>query len=302
MTFHKASKRRAKLRAAFFGPSGSGKTYTALRVATGIGGRIGLIDSEHCTACKYADHFAFDVLELSGRTIPDYIAAIQEAARAGYDVLVIDSLSHAWQELLAEVDKLAYTKFKGNTWSAWSEGTPKQKKLVNAILAYPGHLIATMRSKTEWAATDDGKGKTRPTRVGLAPEQGKGIEYEFDLLLEMSAEHFGTVIKDRTGQFQDMVIEKPGEEFGRDLAEWLGQGEECAPAEETEEAEAAADSPAKASELARFLAAISQAATEKDLETIGADIKRGGLSKTQKETLGKTWLAKAKEIESRSAA
>jgi len=92
---------------------------------------------------------------------------------------------------------------------------------VNAILTYPGHVIATMRSKTEWSIESDGKGKQKPVRVGLAPEQGKGIEYEFDLLLELSPDHIGRVIKDRTGRFQDELLEKPGEAFGKALAEWL---------------------------------------------------------------------------------
>jgi hypothetical protein len=79
-------------------------------------------------------------------------------------------------------------------------------------LSYPGHIIATMRVATEWSQEKDEKtGKTRPVRVGLKPEQGKGIEYEFDLVIEMSPEHIGTVIKDRTGKFQDAIIEKPDE-------------------------------------------------------------------------------------------
>jgi hypothetical protein len=136
-------------------------------------------------------------------------------------VLIIDSLSHGWQELLQEVDRLAAAKYRGSTWSAWSEGTPKQRALVNAILSFPGHVIATMRSRTEWGVEADAKGKQKPVRIGLAPEQGKGIEYEFDLLLELSPEHLGLVLKDRTGRFQDAVIERPGEEFGQALAAWL---------------------------------------------------------------------------------
>ena len=63
-----------------------------------------------------------------------------------------------------------------------------------------------------------------PRRVGLAPEQGKGIEYEFDLLLEMSQEHICSVIKDRTGKFQDQLLDKPDEKFGKALINWLSEG------------------------------------------------------------------------------
>lgn len=223
--FKKATKEQTKLRCALFGPSGAGKTFSALRMATGIGGPIAFIDTERKSASKYADRFDFDVVDLERRNIESYIEMIQMAGSAGYNVLIIDSLSHAWQELLEEVEKLAQAKYKGNTWSAWSEGTPRQRKLIDAILNFPGHIIATSRSKTEWTnEKDPNTGKNKPVRVGLAPEQGKGIEYEFDLLMEINTEHFATVLKDRTGKYQDQFIEKPDEKFGHELAEWLASG------------------------------------------------------------------------------
>jgi hypothetical protein len=224
MKFQKATKSQAKLRAALFGPSGAGKTYSCLRIATGLGGPIAVIDTERGSASKYADRFEFDVLDLQDKSIEGYTAAIKAAAAGGYPVLVIDSLSHGWQELLAEVDRLAKAKYRGNTWSAWSDGTPKQRRLVDAILSYPGHVLATIRSRTEWTEEKDSNGKMRPVRVGMAPEQGKGIEYEFDVLVELNVDHIANIIKDRSGRFQDKTIEKPGEEFGQELAAWLDQG------------------------------------------------------------------------------
>jgi len=223
--FKRATKRQARLRAAVFGPSGGGKTFSCLRIAAGLagGGRVAVIDTERGSASKYSDRFEFDVMELADQTVQGYVEAIKAAN--GYDVLVIDSLSHGWQSLLEEVEKLAKAKYRGNTWSAWSEGTPLQKKLVESILSFPGHVLATIRSKTEWTTVEDGRGKKVPQRIGMAPEQGKGIEYEFDILLEISTEHIANVIKDRTGKFQDKLIDKPDEEFGRQLALWLSDGE-----------------------------------------------------------------------------
>src|SRR4051812_5781633 len=117
-SFKRASKHSVKLRAAVFGPSGSGKTFSCLRIATGLGGPIAFIDSERGSASKYADRFEFDVCELTDKTIRGYSEKIREAGQAGYGVLVIDSLTHAWQELLESVDELAKTKYRGNTWSA----------------------------------------------------------------------------------------------------------------------------------------------------------------------------------------
>ena len=242
MGFIKATKEAAKLRAAIFGPSGAGKTFTSLRLATGIGGSIALIDSERRTASKYADRFDFDVcnLETGEHRVADYVKAIREAGQAGYNVLIIDSLTHAWQQLLAEVDALAKAKYRGNTWSAWSDGTPLQRSLVDAILDYPGHVIATMRSKTEWTTEASGSGKSAPKRVGLTPEQGKGIEYEFDMLFELSTEHILTVIKDRSGKFQDMCIPDPSEALGAEMAAWLDEGAKPIPMPEQIRAKARA--------------------------------------------------------------
>lgn len=246
LSFKPASKSAARLRLALFGPSGSGKTFTALRLAEGLGGKVAVIDTERGSASKYADRFRFDVLELPSFGIDVYVEAIRAAA--GYDVLIIDSLTHAWHQLLDDVEKLARAKFAGNTWSAWSQGTPKQRGLVDALLAFDGHVIATMRTKTEWStATDERTGKSKPVRVGLAPEQGKGIEYEFDLLGELSPDHVLTIIKDRTGRYQDATLEKPGEQLGRDLAAWLAQGKAPERQPEPAAAEVAAETaePAK---------------------------------------------------------
>lgn len=238
MAFVKATKEQAKLRLALFGPSGSGKTFTSLRIATGLGGPIALVDSERRTARKYSDRFDFAVEELADKSIDSYCKIIREAGEGKFNVLIIDSLSHAWQELLADIDKLAATKFRGNTWSAWSEGTPKQRMLIDTLLDSPCHIIATMRSKTEWVQETGNNGKSKPVKVGLAPEQGKGIEYEFDMLMELSMDHVATITKDRTGQFQDKLIEKPDETFGGELKAWLEQGTVAKPKPSVEVASA----------------------------------------------------------------
>lgn len=285
--FKRATKAAAKLRAAIFGPSGAGKTYTSLRVATGLGGRIAVIDTERGSASKYSDRFTFDVLELEDQSVQGYVDAIKLAAAEGYAVLVIDSLSHGWQSLMEEVDKLAKAKFKGNTWSAWSEGTPQQRKLVKAILDFPGHVLATMRSKTEWTTVDDGRGKKVPQRIGLAPEQGKGVEYEFDILVEISTEHIANVIKDRTGKFQDKLIEKPDEQFGRDLAAWLADG-------------VTPEAPAQAPRIG-WLERVNRATTVDELGRIGDDAdlaeSTGELSATQRERLDRQIEIRQAQIE-----
>lgn len=221
--FKKATKKQAKLRLALFGVSGSGKTYSALRIAKGLGGNIAVIDTENHTACKYSDRFDFDVCECEKASINNLMTLLSDASE--YDVLIIDSLTHAWDELLDEVNRIAKTKFGGNSWSAWSEGTPKQRAFIKALLDFKGHLIVTMRSETTWEVQENDKGKKVPVRIGTAPKQGKSIEYEFDMLINLSQDHTAHILKDRTGKYQDECLELLDENLGKELGEWLSVGE-----------------------------------------------------------------------------
>jgi len=230
--FKKAVRTKLWARVAIYGPSGSGKSYTGLRIATGLakkqGSRIAAIDTENRSLTKYAHIFDIDVCDITDKSIDNLLNVIEYAKNNGYRVLFIDSLTHSWKELLEEVDNIASKYFGGNSWAAWSKGTPKQNKLINALVNFPGHLIVTMRSKTEWTLgteVKNGKEKTKVTRSGTSPEQGKGIEYEFDILLDISQNHVAEIQKDRTGKYQDQFIEKPDEKFGEDLFDWLNSGE-----------------------------------------------------------------------------
>ena len=228
MEFKKAVKTKQWLRLAIDGISGSGKTMSALRIANGmakkINGKIALIDSEHGSAALYADRFEFDTLELNSFQIEDYTGALDAAKKAGYEIVIIDSTSHAWDALLERVDRIGKQKFGGNTWAGWAEGTPLQKKLIEAMLTYPGHIIATCRSKTEYSVDRDDKGKTSIKKVGMAAVQRPGFEYEFTMAMTIDGNHTGMFTKDRTGKFQDKFFEKPDESIGEQLIVWLNEG------------------------------------------------------------------------------
>lgn len=229
--FRKAVKEEAKLLMAVSGPSGAGKTYTALRFATelaGPGGRIAVVDTEHGSASKYADLFSFDTLHMEPPYHPARFAEAARAAKAaGYDVLVIDSLSHAWAGsggALEMVDEEA-KKIKGNSYMAWGAVTPVHRNMVDTIVSVGGpdgmHVIVTMRSKTEYVLEQDARGKTVPRKVGMAPIQRDGTEYEFDVWIEMTIDNDGIVQKTRCPELTGRVFSKPGEEVTDILKEWL---------------------------------------------------------------------------------
>jgi len=225
MEFKKAIKTKSRLRLAIDGVSGSGKTFTALAIASGMGGPVALIDSEHGSASLYADRFEFDTVDLMEFQIENYIEALNAAAEAKYPIVIVDSTSHAWDALVERVDRIANSMTGGNTsFRAWAQGTPLQKQLIEALLNYPGHVIVTCRSKTEYSIDKDDKGKTTINKVGTAAVQRAGFEYEFTMAMTMDSSHIGRVTKDRTGKFQDKFITKPGKDFGQQLIAWLNEG------------------------------------------------------------------------------
>jgi hypothetical protein len=229
--FEKATKRRARARIALDGPAGSGKTMSALRIARGLAGpegKIAVIDTERGSASLYADKIdgGYDVLELQSFSPDNYVAAIGAAVEAGYSVVVIDSLSHAWEGKDGALDmKDRAERRTGNSWTAWREVTPAHNRLVESMLQCPAHVVATMRSRMEHVLELDEKTKKNVVRkVGLAPIQRPGMEYEFSLIGDIDQDHRLIVSKTRCDAFDHAVIDKPGEDFGRKLLAWLNEG------------------------------------------------------------------------------
>lgn len=246
--FKKAERKRAKLRLALSGPSGSGKTYSALLVAKGMGGRIAVIDTEQGSASLYSHLVDFDALELSPPYEPErYIAAIKAAVAGGYDVLIIDSMTHEWDGAggcLESNETLAHARMKGNTWAAWNETTPRHRAFVDCILQSPIHIIATIRSKTETVQGADKK----VVKLGMKTIQRDGTDYEFTTVLDLTHEnHFANASKDRTGLFANPEL--LSEATGRKLLEWLNSGAEVKPEQPPAAPRKAPPPPANGAEL-----------------------------------------------------
>ena len=232
--FKKAVRSQSKLRMTLDGPAGSGKTYTALRFAHTLknGGRIALIDTERGSASKYTGDspdgvvWDFDVLELNTFSPERYTSAIEAAGKMGYSVLVIDSLSHAWEGVGGALE---IKQRVGESWSAWRHVTPIHNRMIDAILQSPMHVITTMRSRMEYVQEVDPSGKTIIRKVGLSPIQRPGMEYEFDLVCDIDWSHIMTVSKSRCTAVADMIVEKPGPDFMNIVKEWLSSGVEYVP-------------------------------------------------------------------------
>lgn len=239
--FKKATREKLKARIAIDGPAGSGKSYTALRFAfalAGPKGRVAVIDTEHRSASKYQGEspdgipFEFDTCELEHYAPTTYTGVIREAGKAGYDVLVIDSLSHGWEGTggaLDQVDRAASRSKSGNSFAAWRDVTPQHREMVETILACPCHVIATMRSKMAYEMETDAKGKVKPVKVGLKPIQREGVEYEFDVVADMDIDHLLTVSKSRCPALDGAKASKPDAVFLAPFVSWLAAGADPVP-------------------------------------------------------------------------
>jgi hypothetical protein len=247
--FQAAQKLQSYLRLALAGPSGSGKSFTGLRFATALAalrqsagqgnGRVAAVDTESGSLSKYVGEpnpdggkFVIDVIPSTywrdgGYTVEKLIEAIKNAQDNGYRVMLIDSLSHFWFAeggLLDRVDKTAKRSNSSNTYFAWKEATPLHNKLVTTILGAEMDIIVSMRTKTEYVV-EQVNGKSVPKKVGMAPIQRDGLEYEFDIVCDVSPEHNLIVGKTRCSAITDGVYETAGEPFIRKVWAWLTEGD-----------------------------------------------------------------------------
>lgn len=230
MKFTKAERKKSKARIAIAAPSGGGKTTGALLLAKGIAketeDKIAVIDTERGSASMYDNLVNFDVLNLDAPYTPErYRQAIRAAEDAGYGIIIIDSATHEWSGsggCLEINEEVARARYKGNTWSAWSDTTPRHRDFIDSQMHSSSHIIATFRSKTETVQNSDKK----VVKLGMKAESRDNVEYEYSIFFELTHDgHFATASKDRTGLFEgrNFVIT---ESTGKEIVAWLNSGAE----------------------------------------------------------------------------
>jgi len=220
MTFMKAQKYQSYLRMALVGPAGSGKTWTSLSIGTAIatsgGGRVALIDTEHGSSAKYASLWDFDLQSLTHFSPDNYIKAIKEAH--GYQVLIVDSLSHAWS------GPGGVLEMAGGNFNNWKVAGPAHDKLIETLLSFSGHLIATMRSKVEYLVTEEevnGRRKMKVEKAGTKPVQRDNIDHEFDIVGDMDLNNDMVISKTRCPELKGKMFHNPDGELAGLILTWL---------------------------------------------------------------------------------
>lgn len=226
-SFRPATKDGFNATVAIQGPSGSGKTWTGLSIASGLaeGRRFAVIDTERGAAALYVNDLGvtFDTLPMHRYDPRDLQKALAAAAQAGYPVVMVDSLSHFWKGTDGTLDQVekAKSKYGGNKFAGWKDGTPLQNEMIEALMAYPGHVVVTMRSYVHWVLENGS-----PVNKGMRAEQRKGIEFEFGVAAEMDEANRLRFIKSRCPSFRGLILNQP--DGARDIAkpylDWLRDG------------------------------------------------------------------------------
>jgi hypothetical protein len=224
MKLQTAARKRAKIKMALQGPSGSGKTYSSLLIAYGLTGNwenIAVIDTENHSAELYAHLGPYKVLSLSAPYSPErYTEAIDTCVKAGMEVVILDSITHEWENLID-----FHASMAGNSFTNWAKVTPRHNAFVQKLIQTPIHVISTVRTKQDYVLNEK-NGRMVPEKVGLKSVQRDGLEYEFTLVFDLDMKNSATASKDRTGLFVGKPAELLSAETGKLIQQWCSTAEQ----------------------------------------------------------------------------
>lgn len=222
--FKSATQQQSYLKAGFYGDAGSGKTWTASLLALGIHAHIKskkaitFFDTEAGSEYVLPKLFkpaGVDLQSVKSRSFMDLMAALEEA-RAISDILIVDSVTHLWNEL-----QEAFKKKNGITkleFQHWNILKPEWNRFTTAYLNAPMHVIVCGRSKDDYDYVQDSQGKKELQKTGTRMATEKNLSYEPSLLVEMEKiidpkTGFwiprAWILKDRFGEIDGKAFDKP---------------------------------------------------------------------------------------------
>lgn len=224
MEIRQSERKKAKIKLALQGAAGSGKTYSSILLAEGLTcgdfSKIAIIDTENGSANLYAQLGRYYVLKLKQPFTPEsYIEAIDACLKAKMEVIIIDSISHCWDNLLD-----FHANLTGNSFTNWAKVTPRHKAFIEKILQANAHIIATMRVKQDYVLNQK-DGRYVPEKVGLKAIQRNDTDYEFTLVFDIDIKHMAVSSKDRTGLFMgkpEFILSKS---TGNEILDWCNSTE-----------------------------------------------------------------------------
>lgn len=253
MSLRKAERKKMKVPILLMGASGSGKTVSALMIAKGLTegmfpdlsederwGKVAVIDTEHARSELYANqtiadnHIGqFNIYDLEPPHSPQrYAEAFRECKEAGCEVIIIDSITHAWSGQGGLLDKV---NSYGGKFSDWNKVKPDEQAFLKIFSDQDVHVIATVRSKQGYEVSQSDTGKLNVTKLGLKPDQRDGLEYEFAIAFQLYPNHMAEASKDNSNHFEERIVISPG--TGLEIYKWAEQGVDLKAQKKKERAE-----------------------------------------------------------------
>lgn len=313
LVFRKAQREQVRIKVSIAGPAGSGKTMSSLLMAYGltksefpnlseaeIWEKICLIDTENGSGSLYVGKQvgstiigAYNTIDLTPPFEPGvFVDAIHMAEDHGMNVIIIDSLSHAWVGVGGALDQQGkIAERSGNSWTAWRSVTPQHNKLVDAMLQSPAHIIANMRAKMEYQQTVNGDGKKQVKAIGMGVVMREGIEYEFTVSFMLDYDHVANATKDRTGVFDGKYFTIDAN-TGKQMYQWLSSG--AVPTPKAVEVPAPAPAPSAPDEqVQKAISMIDALAKEK----VSAEGGKEAVAALVEETIGTKNYKKCTDIQ-----
>lgn len=187
------------------GLSGKGKSGTALLIALALTNNnvddLLAVDTEKKSLNLFegleltngVKMLPFDVVQLGpedGFCPSNYIACKNTAKEMGKKVLILDSMSHAWQyqggilDIVARL-KATQERYKKDSYAVWNdpEVVAEKNRLFEMVRDDDMHIISTVRVKEKMEYTTE---NGRPKLVSLGEQQimQADLKYEFDLVLQ----------------------------------------------------------------------------------------------------------------------
>jgi len=234
--FKKLENNRPFLKMAFEGFAGDGKTYTATQVAIGLHKRIGstkpiaIFDTEKSSKALvgiFKDANIEAVVSDEQRSLSSLSQAIDWCEGGGADILLIDSITHVWEEFmqayLNRPDK--YGKPMQRTrleFQDWGVIKPRWKQeFSNKFVQSKVHIIFTGRAGYEYSDeknAETGKREIFKSGIKMKAETETAFEPDILVLMEKQLDLLGErkrvtreamIIKDRTATIDGKTFTNP---------------------------------------------------------------------------------------------
>lgn len=224
----KAERQMSYMKALCIAPSGGGKSYSFLRLATGFSEqlkkldgkehRIGYINTEANRGEMYADKFDYDILDLQPPYTPEaYMDAMDDFIDEGYDILIMDSITHEWSGQGGCLELHAQQKGK-DSYMNWKNVSPRHERFMEKIINSKIHIFATVRGKDAYERVEQG-GRIKYEKVAYGYDQRKNLEYLFFVSFMIDLEsHYAQAVKDNTEIFTMNAL--LSEKQGKELCNW----------------------------------------------------------------------------------